>query len=139
MTLPPPTPGSGPPLPPAHPERRVPELRQLPSRPGDPTHRAIAELAPGDQLQVRPKSDRWELRNYAGVVVGTLARKFEPPPDMRCVKATVLAVATWSRERSDPQYQQHLRNDIWEVVVPELVFEPAISGEPELQQPQRRS
>ena len=28
--------------------------------PRDPTHRAIAELAPGDQLQVRPKSDRWE-------------------------------------------------------------------------------
>ncbi len=92
--------------------------------PDHPTHRAIAELAPGDQLQVRPKSDRWELRNYAGVVVGTLARKFEPPPDMRCVKATVLAVATWSRDRSDPQYHQHLKNDTWEVVVPELVFEP---------------
>ena len=92
--------------------------------PDHPTHRAIAELAPGDQLQVRPKSDRWEMRNYAGVVVGTLARKFEPPPDMRCIGATVLAIATWSRERSDPQYQQHLKNDTWEIVVPELIFEP---------------
>ena len=92
--------------------------------PSDPTHRAIAELAPGDQLKVRPKSDWWELRNYTGIVVGTLARKFEPPPDMRCVKATVLAVATRSRERSDPQYQKHLKNDTWEVVIPELVFEP---------------
>ena len=92
--------------------------------PGDPTHRAIAELAPGDQLQVQPQSDRWELRNYAGVVVGTLARKFEPPPDMRCIEATVLAVATWSRDRSDPKYQQRLKNDTWEVVIPELVFEP---------------
>ena len=98
--------------------------------PGDRTHRAIAELAPGDQLQVRPKSDRWELRNYEGTVVGTLARKFEPPPDMRCIKATVLAVATWSRDRSDPQYQQHLKNDTWEVVIPELVFEPLGSEEP---------
>ena len=95
---------------------------------GDPIHRAIAELAPGDQLQVRPKSDRWELRNYAGVVVGTLARSFEPLPDMRCIKATVFAVATWSRDRSDPQYQQHLKNDTWEVVIPELVFEPLESG-----------
>ena len=95
--------------------------------PDHPTHRAIAELAPGDQLRVRPQSDWWELRNYAGVVVGTLARKFEPPPDMRCIKATVLAVATWSRDRSDPQYQQHLKNDTWEVVIPELVFEPLSS------------
>ena len=77
--------------------------------PGNPTHRAIAELAPGDQLQARPQSDWWELRNYAGVVVGTLARKFEAPSDMRCVEARVLAVATWSRDRSDPQYQQHLK------------------------------
>ena len=98
--------------------------------PDHPTHRAIAELAPGDQLKVQPQSDWWELRNYAGVVVGTLARKFEPPPDMRCVEATVLAVATWSRERADPQYQQGLKKDTWEVVIPELVFEPHESGEP---------
>ena len=64
------------------------------------------------------------LRNDAGVVVGTLARKFEPLPDMRCIKATVLAIATWSREHSDPKYQQRLKNDTWEVVIPELVFEP---------------
>ena len=93
--------------------------------PDHPTHRAIAKLAPGDPLQARPKSDRWELRDDAGELVGTLARKFEPPPDMRCVEATVLAVATWSRDRSDPQYQQRLKNDIWEVVIPELVFEPS--------------
>ncbi|MCY4101650.1 MAG: RecQ family ATP-dependent DNA helicase [bacterium] len=93
--------------------------------PTDPTQRAIAELAPGDRLQVRPKSDRWELRNYEGVVVGTLASKFESPTDMRCAGATVLAIATWSRDRSDPQYQKHLKSDTWEVVVPELVFEPA--------------
>ena len=31
--------------------------------PTDRVHRAIAELAPGDQLQVLPKSDRWEMRN----------------------------------------------------------------------------
>ena len=106
--------------------------------PNDPTHRAIAELAPGDQLQVRPQSDRWEMRNYAGVVVGTLSRKFEAPRDMRCIEATVLAVATWRRERSGPQYQQHLTNDTWEVVIPELVFEPHRSGEPEPSEPQRR-
>ena len=61
-----------------------------------------------------------------------------PPSGMRCTKATVLAVATWSRERSDPQYQQRLKNDTWEVVIPEIVFEPLRSGEPEPSKPQRR-
>ena len=92
--------------------------------PNDPTHRAIGYLAPGDQLRVRRQSDRRELRNYEGVVVGTLASKFKAPTDTRCIKATVLAIATWSRDRADPQYRQYLKNDTWQVVIPELVFEP---------------
>ena len=98
--------------------------------PRDRTHRAIAELAPGDRLRVQPQSDRWELHNDAEVVVGTLARKFQPPSDLRCTDARVLAILTWSRDRSDPQYQQHLKNDTWEVVIPELIFEPLRSREP---------
>ena len=42
----------------------------------------------------------------------------------RRIEATVLAVATRSRERSDPKYQQSPTKDTWEAVVPELVFEP---------------
>ena len=44
--------------------------------------------------------------------------------DMRCVFAIVTAVVSWDRERSEPQYQDRLLCDNWEVVVPELVFEP---------------
>ncbi len=105
--------------------------------PDDATHRAIAELAPGDHLRVQPHSARWQLRNYAGVVVGTLARKFTAPTDKRCTGATVLAVATWSRDRSDPQYRQRLENDSWEVVIPELVFEPSRSRVAEPSEAQR--
>ena len=43
---------------------------------------------------------------------------------MRCTFATVLAVVSWDRERSEPQYLSGLQCDAWEVVVPELVFEP---------------
>ena len=42
---------------------------------------------------------------------------------MRCRFARVLAIATWDRDSSDPQYQGRLQCDTWEVVVPELVFE----------------
>ncbi|MCY3732875.1 MAG: ATP-binding domain-containing protein [Chloroflexi bacterium] len=88
-------------------------------------HRAIADLSPNDPLTVRQQSGRWELRDQAGVVVGTLAQSFQPPKDMACTSANVLAVATWKRSYSDPQYQHQLHCDTWEVVVPELIFEPS--------------
>ena len=48
---------------------------------------------------------------------------FEVPAGMSCTFGTVLAIATWDREVSEPQYRDGLRCDSREVVVPELVFE----------------
>ena len=90
-----------------------------------PVHRAIATLSPGDPIETRiAKNGSWELLNQSGIVVGRLAQAFEPPPGMRCKSATVFAVVDWSREASEPQYRDHVKCDTWEVVVPELVFEP---------------
>ena len=89
-----------------------------------PVHLAIAALSPGDQLEARVGPSRWELLDRNGTVVGQLAGSFEAPGGMRCAFATVLAIATWDRERSEPRYQDRLHCDSWEVVVPELVFEP---------------
>ena len=89
-----------------------------------PVHPAIAALSPGDALEVRVGSNRWQLLDRSKTVVGELAGGFEPPDDMRCVSATVLAIAAWDRERAEPEYRDDLRSDSWEVVVPELVFEP---------------
>ena len=91
---------------------------------GHPVHRAVAALSPGDLLQVRVRSSRWELLDRNGTVVGQLAGGFEAPNGMRGTFATVLAIVTWDRERSEPEYQDRLLCDDWEVVVPELVFEP---------------
>ena len=92
--------------------------------PNHRVHRAIAALSPGDPLQVRERSPRWELIDGDGIVVGQLASSFQPPDDMRCAFATVWAIASWGRDRSEPGYQDGLRCDSWEVVVPQLVFEP---------------
>ncbi|MDE2887594.1 MAG: RecQ family ATP-dependent DNA helicase [Gemmatimonadota bacterium] len=90
-----------------------------------PVHRAIAALSTGDPLETRiDEYGRWELLDRSGMVVGRLAEAFEPPPDMQCTTATVYAVVTWSREASEPGFREHARCDAWEVVVPELVFEP---------------
>ena len=76
-------------------------------------HHAIAALSPGDSLQVSVESDRWQLLDQEGVVVGQLAGGFEPPQNMHCVAATVFAIATWDRERSEPEYRNALRCDAW--------------------------
>ena len=92
---------------------------------GHPVHRAIAALAPGDPLDVRMDArKRWELLDRSGTVVGRMARAFEPPAGMRCVSVAVHAVVTWSRDASEPEFQVGLKCDRWEVVVPELIFEP---------------
>ena len=93
-------------------------------RPGHPVHRAISALSPSDPLRVRSSSNRWDLLDRNGTVVGRLAGGFKMPDGMSCAFAIVHAVATWDRESSETQYQDRLRCDAWEVVVPELVLEP---------------
>ena len=89
-----------------------------------PLHRSISALSPGDPLQVRIVNKRWELLDRAGTVVGQLAKRFTPPDGMRCDSATVFAIVAWNRDDSEPQYRDKIMCDKWEVVVPELVFEP---------------
>ena len=90
-----------------------------------PVHRAIADLSAGDFLHTRIASGgRWELLNRQGMVVGRMAASFEPPAGTRCRSASVLAILGRSREASDPKYHDRMRCDAWEVIVPELVFEP---------------
>ena len=95
------------------------------SRAGDPTHGAIAALSIDDPLDVRVGKDgRWTLLDRAGRTVGRLAGSFRPPCGSWCGSAKVFAVVGWSREASDPKYHDAMRCDAWEVVMPELVFEP---------------
>ncbi|MDE0219971.1 MAG: RecQ family ATP-dependent DNA helicase [Spirochaetaceae bacterium] len=92
---------------------------------GDPVHRAIAALSIGDPLDVRVGTDgRRTLLDRTGRTVGRLAGSFRPPPGSRCRSAATFAVVGWSREASDPKYHDVMRCDAWEVVMPELVFEP---------------
>ncbi len=91
----------------------------------DPIHRRIAALSPDDPLNARiTDHGLWELLNAVGSPVGRLAKSFKPPPRMRCRSAEVLAIVGWNREVSESKYRDSIRCDAWEVVVPELVFEP---------------
>lgn len=88
-------------------------------------HRAISAVSHGDPLTTRiSEHGTWELLDQEETVVGRLARTFEPPGGAQCSSASVYAIVSWSREASDPQFREGMVCDTWEVVVPELVFEP---------------
>jgi ATP-dependent DNA helicase RecQ len=91
-------------------------------------HRSIAKLVTGDSLTLCKDGTAWALRDAGGATVGRLAKRFKPPEGMRCIDATVNAVVVWRREWTDPEYADAVRCDRWEVVVPELVFEPSPIG-----------
>ena len=90
-------------------------------------HWAISDLSPGDPLKMRidEKKGNWDLLNQKEVVVGRLARKFEPPKGMRCKSAEVYAIVKWNSALSDLKFQNSIKCDPWEVVVPRFVFESA--------------
>ncbi|WP_446830828.1 UvrD-helicase domain-containing protein [Candidatus Foliamicus sp.] len=88
-------------------------------RPGDRIHAAIRRLQPGAPLKVCTTSTPWELLTEDGVLVGRLARNYVPP-SKEASSARVHAIVNWSRDISEPEYQERIKCDEWEVVVPEL-------------------
>ena len=87
-------------------------------------HVAIAQLEMDASLQLRYNGNKYTLHNADGVQVGSMAKSFGVPSNMQCIKACVYALHT--RWKSDVQapYNESIKMDVWEVVVPELVFAP---------------
>jgi ATP-dependent DNA helicase RecQ len=98
--------------------------------PSNPLHAAIAALSPGDKLRLRPspagEAMSREIDDDHGHTVVKLAKAYRPPPGMRCLEARVAAIIVRRSEDSDPEYRERLRCESWEVVMPELVFEPVL-------------
>jgi ATP-dependent DNA helicase RecQ len=93
---------------------------------GHAVHRALQRLSVGDALELCEREGKWELVDANTRPVCRLAKAFSPPQGMRCVDAKVAAVAVRFEEDSEPEYREHLRCAKWEVILPELVFEPLI-------------
>ena len=105
--------------------------------PKDRLHLAIANLQPGDPLEVDTRSTPWQLKSQ-GITVGNLARKFDtrdltngrhpntqrenqPASNNPRIEASVLAIAAWNRDKSEGQHRTRLRSHQWEVVIPEIL------------------
>ena len=88
--------------------------------PAHPMHRVIRRLAVGDELSLSTDKTPWEITTPDGMRIGRLAKQYHPRGQLH--SARVRAVVQWRREDGEPEYQDHLRCNAWEVVVPELVF-----------------
>ncbi len=93
-------------------------------REGNPSLEAIRRLRTGDQVSLVQSGDRWLIHDSAGRAVGRLAQSYEPPPGTGAVRGEAAAILVRRREDSDTEYQDRLRRDRWDVVLPELVFWP---------------
>lgn len=91
----------------------------------DRVHLAISALSVGDPITLRQGERKWELADKWGVTVGTLSNAFTAPPGMRCISGRVSAIIVRRRDDAEPEYRDYYHSERWEVVLPELVFEPA--------------
>ncbi len=88
-------------------------------------HRAIARLKVGDRLEVQLGSNGiWRLLNDEGRCVGRLAKSFKAPCGMRYRNARIHAIVQRHRNTSKEKYLDSYKCDEWEVIIPEIEFEP---------------
>jgi ATP-dependent DNA helicase RecQ len=96
--------------------------------PEHPLHQAIAGLTVNSPLFIMEKGDQRDLLDDQRNVIGRLAKKFAPPPRMKCIEARVFAIIVRRREDEGVEFQDRVCCDRWEVVLPELIFEPEIKA-----------
>ena len=93
--------------------------------PNNRIHKAIADLAIGDTLNIQlGKYNKWFVMDAHGRLVGRMAGSFQPREGMRIRSARVFAIVGWSKELSKPEFQSKLQSENWEVVLPEIIYEP---------------
>jgi ATP-dependent DNA helicase RecQ len=82
----------------------------------------IRQLNVGDEVHLIREGQRWCLKTPAGVTVGRMSRAYSPPDGAAFLSAEVGALLRWRKSDSSEEYQHMMRQDEWDVVLPELVF-----------------
>ncbi|WP_425091496.1 RecQ family ATP-dependent DNA helicase [Tropicimonas sp. S265A] len=91
----------------------------------NPSLKAISEARTGDPVTLKLQENCvWALTDAAGRLLGRMAKKnYSAPDGATFAHGEVAAIIRRYREDNEEVFQHLLRRDVWEVVVPELVFE----------------
>ena len=84
---------------------------------------AIAQARVGDPVALVQNRDRWHLTDSSGRILGRMAMKFSPPGNTRFIQGEIAAIIQRRKEGSEETFHHTLRRDVWEVIIPEMVFE----------------
>ena len=90
-------------------------------------HETLNKLKAGSKLMIETGRDgRWNICDLDGHEVGRFAKSYSPPNNMKIRDAQVYAILSRKREidTGDPKLQRLIKCDAWEVVLPEIVYEP---------------
>jgi ATP-dependent DNA helicase RecQ len=91
-------------------------------RHGDPSLVAISAEKVGNPLKIVRDGNTWMMQNAQGQALGRMARSWSPPAGLRFLRGEVGAIVRWRKSDNQEEYRTHLRRDIWEAIIPELVF-----------------
>ena len=91
---------------------------------GDPSLAAIEAARTGDPVHLRRFGDRWLIEDRQGRTLGRLANAFTPPRRTQFRSGRVAAILLRRKEDGKEEFAHLLRRDSWELVLPELIFEP---------------
>ena len=89
---------------------------------GDLSLLAISEAKAGDRLEIVSDGRGWMMQDAQGRALGRLAKSWSPPEGLSFVRGEVGAIFQWRKTDNREEYRVHLHRDVWEAVVPELVF-----------------
>ncbi|WP_187969599.1 RecQ family ATP-dependent DNA helicase [Aquibium microcysteis] len=92
-------------------------------RPGHASLGAIGEAKAGDPLRIVAEGDAWMMRDAQGRALGRMARSWSPPDGLAIRRAEIGAIMRRRRADSTEEFRPHLQRDVWEAVLPEIVFD----------------
>ncbi|WP_244665927.1 RecQ family ATP-dependent DNA helicase [Pseudorhizobium halotolerans] len=97
---------------------------------GHPSLAAISAAKVGDRLQIVRDGPTWMIQDSRGQALGRMAKSWSPPEGLNFLRGEVGAIVRWRRADNREEFRAHLQRDVWEAVVPELVFGQEIRLEP---------
>lgn len=87
-----------------------------------PTLAAIAEAEVGDPVTLEHRGGRWLILDARDRTLGRMATRWSPPVGTRLLRGQVGAIVRWRKVDNEESWQSSIEREVWETVLPELVF-----------------
>jgi ATP-dependent DNA helicase RecQ len=89
---------------------------------GNPALNAIKAAQVGDPIGLMHEGGKWLVKDRENRTIGRMSQRFVWPEGLALLRGTIGVIIRWRRSDSDEAFQNSMRRDEWEVILPELVF-----------------